>query len=380
MAPPRIDDWEVLKNGRVLGTVFDHPTIPNGDTITTSPISRPELAAPKKTVTTISGSKYLLGSPGASANNLARPKGVSMQELQRRARVAFDLSGDVVGDEERKYLLAGRPTRSTSGKSQIYKAYRADEDNLPTGPALTAKVSKNWEAIEREAENYAKITKAGFWRGQFVELLDFLPEASTFSKKFPNMSALVMERGALDLKRYISINGQLKGRRLRDAAAAAATCLQAVHGSNLVWTDLKTENFIVDSSGQVKGIDLESAMPYKGNPVDYSPEGTPPEFARAYLAGDGCYFILRYNYDVWSFGMLLFEMATGQGYFDGQTPVQITKTLRDGPTIDLTEVEDGQMRNLISSCLQLDPKKRPGILQILLHPYFLSSGFGPLSF
>jgi hypothetical protein len=50
----------------------------------------------------------------------------------------------------------------------------------------------------------------------------------------------------------------------------------------LVWTDLKAENFVVMqdfSNGEKvhpKGIDLESAMPYWDNPVDYSPESCPP--------------------------------------------------------------------------------------------------------
>jgi serine/threonine protein kinase len=189
-----------------------------------------------------------------------------------------------------------------------------------------------------------------------------------------------MERGVVDLKRYIAMNGKLEGKELRDAAAAAVQCIQAVHGSGLVWTDLKTENFVVTGTGQFKGIDLESAMPVKDNPVDYSPEGTPPEFARAFLSGEGPYFVLQYNYDIWSIGMLLFELATGKGYFDGKTPLQITRLLRDGPSIDVSAIADEKLRDLVTKCLQLDPLKRPSILQVTLHPYFLSSGLGPFSF
>ena len=377
---PIIEDWKVLKNGRVVGIIKNHPSIPQGDTITTSPIDRPESAAPRKTITTVSGSKYQLGKAakmGAVANSF-----VTAADLQRRARVAFDLSGEKVGDETRQYLLAGKPDKSTSGKSKIYKAYRGDVDGLPTGPALTVKMSTNWEAIEREADNYSKITKAGFLRGQFIEMLDFLPEASEISNKFRGMSALVLERGAIDVKKYLAINGGMEGKQLRDAAAAAALCIQAIHGSGLVWTDMKTENFVLDPDGVIKGIDLESCMPIRGNPVDYSPEGTPPEFARAFLAGDGPYFVLATSYDIWSLGMLYYELATGKGYFDNRSPVQITKLLRDTDSlkIDLTNVEDRRFRNLIAKCLQVDPRKRPSILEVLLHPYFLSSGLGPFSF
>lgn len=378
MRLPILDQWKVLTNGRVVGNVKNHPTIPDGDIITTSPILRPDLVGRRKVVSTISGSKYLLGEPGVRRDT--KNKTISIAELQKKSRVAFDLSKDVVGDDTRQYLLAGRPTKSTSGKSSIFKAFKSDDDGLPQGEPLTVKMSTNWEALEREADNYAKITKAGFFRGQFVALLDFLPTASIISTKFKSQSALVMERGVVDLKRYVAMNGKLEGRELREAASAAAQCIQAVHGSGLVWTDMKTENFVVTGNGQFKGIDLESAMPVKDNPVDYSPEGTPPEFARAFLSGEGPYFVLQYNYDIWSLGMLFYELSTGKGYFDGKSPLQITRSLRDEVAIDVNAVPDAQLRDLVSKCLQVDPRKRPGIFQVLLHPYFLSTGMGPFSF
>jgi serine/threonine protein kinase len=375
---PILDQWKVLTNGRVVGTVKNHPTIPDGDIITTSPILRPEMAERRKVVSTASGSKYLLGVPGVRKDT--KNKTITIQELQKQSRVAFDLSKDVVGDDVRQYLLAGKPRKSTSGKSMIYKAFASDEDGLPKGDPLAVKMSTNWEALEREADNYARITKAGLWRGQFVSLLDYLPTASVISKKFANMGALVMERGVVDVKRYISMNGKLEGKELRDAVASAAQCIQAIHGSGLVWTDMKSENFVVTGTGEFRGIDLESAMPVKDNPVDYSPESTPPEFARAFLAGEGPYFILQYNYDIWSLGMLFYELSTGKGYFDGKSPVQITKALRDGPIIDCSDIQDPLLRDLTEKCLQLDPQKRLSIIQVLLHPYFLTTGIGPFSF
>ena len=379
MRVPLLEDWKILTNGRVSGTVKFHPSIPDGEVITTSPLERPDLVGQKKIVTTFSGSKYQLGAPQFSEQ--ANGRKVSMQELQRRARVEKGLTGEVVGDDTRQWLIAGKPARSTSGKSKLYKAYRADTDGLPVGEPVLVKISNNKEAIEREARNYSRITKAGVTRGRFVQLIDYLETASVITKKFSASSALVVERGAMDLKKYIAQMGRLEGKELRDAAAAAAQCLQAVHNSGLVWTDMKTENFIVTKEGVVKGIDLESAMPVKDNPVDYSPEATPPEFARAFLAGDGPYFILQYNYDAWSFGMLLYELAAGKGYFDGYNPMQITKMLRAGLEVNLDKVDvDTKLKDLIGQCLQLDPKKRPSMTRILLHPYFLTTGIGPLSF
>jgi hypothetical protein len=121
MRVPVLDDWKILKSGRVQGTIKNHPSIPDGDVITTSPISRPDKAAPKKTVETSSGSKYQLGQPKTAKAN-GKTAEVSIIELQRRARVEYDLTGEYVGDDDRQYLLCGKPTKSTSGKSK-FKAF-----------------------------------------------------------------------------------------------------------------------------------------------------------------------------------------------------------------------------------------------------------------
>ena len=145
---------------------------------------------------------------------------------------------------------------------------------------------------------------------------------------------------------------------------------------------MKTENFVVVPNGDVKGIDLESAMPIGDYPVDYSPEACPPEFAAAFLQGDGPYFELGTSYDVWSLGMLMLELSTGRGYFDGKTPAQITKQLRDMDDDSMAMDLEGffselpsrekQLEDLIKRCLRKDPSKRPNTGQILMHPYFVA--------
>jgi len=363
---PTIDDYTVLDNGRIVGTIFNHPTLPNGDTITTSPLQG--RARPQATVTTTSGSQYKLGSPAVWEG--------TTQDLQRQAKQAFGLNGLVVGDETQEWLLAGKPRKSTSGKSQLYKGYKS-QDGLPVGTAVVVKISSNWEALEREAKNYQNIARGNT---HFVQLYQYLPDASIQSRQFRNRAALVLERGVIDLKRYIVENGALEGKRLRQATVTAVQCLQSIHGRRYVWTDLKSENFVVDASGTVRGIDLESCCRVQTNPVDYSPEGTPPEFATAFLQGDGPDFELQYSYDIWSLGMLLYELSTGRGYFGGMSPAQITKTLKTIKDVDVSAVPNVQLRNLIGNCLTIDAKKRPSLVQLLLHPYFVTSGIGPLSF
>jgi hypothetical protein len=465
MGIPTLDKWKIMPNGSVIGTVRNHPSISDGDVITTSPIKNPNAANRQAIVTTASGSKYKLLEPRGGvviygSSTVARPavqpqqppqqqqqqqqskqkekessssappaasrgggsffgnwggggskqataedtqettvngsanamsdedtaealkKKVRSSQEWKNAVQKYKLTGATIGLED-EYLLAGKPERSTSGKSNIWEAYRANEIGLPVENAapVCLKISSNLEALSREYENYRKLSFLGIARtGRFVRCFEFFPVAG-YDKRFRNQCALVIERGAQDLKSFLNSRGRLEGKQLRDACIAATQCVQALHNAGLVWTDMKTENFVVMANGDVKGIDLESAMPVGDNPVDYSPEACPPEFATAFLVGEGPYFELETNYDIWSLGMLMLELATGRGYFDGKNPVQITNLLRDidEGSLDLGDADfDERLKDLIRRCLQKDPKKRLNTAQILLHPYFLAGN--PFSF
>mmetsp|Transcript_9999 Transcript_9999/g.9686 ORF Transcript_9999/g.9686 Transcript_9999/m.9686 type:complete len:489 (-) Transcript_9999:269-1735(-) len=434
---PMLKEWRITRNGGIEGIVSNHPSadIDDGDTLATSRLKNPDAVRVGVTVQTRSGSSYKLGptklfkaptkfsvekkkkensfslfpflNSKADSNGKEKKtvpeKGASIaitkskptvtpskkKMTKREAVNKFKLNGKSIGSK--KYLLSGKPERSTSGKSTIWSGYRAGKDGLPEGKKFTVKLSSNFEAMERENDNYERITASGVTRGQFVNKIDFLSNAgpqSPFNKK----CALVIDYGLKDLRQLLTERGYegLEGRSLREAAVALVECVRAVHASKLVWTDCKTENFVILSEDLgfqeglegVKGIDLESAISVGGNPVDFSPEACPPEFAKAFVNGDAFDFILEYNYDIWSLGMLLYELSTGDSYFSGKSPSQVTKMLSDVENfeIDLSAVTDRRLRDLIGKCLQKNPRRRPTINQVLLQPYFVSSGIGPFSF
>ncbi|KAL3936948.1 MAG: hypothetical protein SGBAC_007834 [Bacillariaceae sp.] len=487
-AVPIIENWKLGKNSAVVGVVRNHPTIPNGDRITTSPL-KTDLSTLKDnmTVVTKSGSKYKLGkaggpvkviksppqaSPKAAPRAASKPAPVAapvkqekaarpsmfaskpapkpkpaapapkpapaktapkpespafsffspkpapkavaatpaqapkpvaakpqpkaapaptkekdIQVLLNKAKAEYNLNGKTIGNG--KYVLVGKQIRSSSTRSQIYYAYEADNDGLPKGPRLTVKISPTLERLKREDKNYNSVTR-GLFSGQFVQKLAFLPRAGGDKSIGQTSSALILQSGEGNLRTLLDARGKrgLSGTVMRQAAVAIAQCIQAIHSSGLVWTDLKAENFVVLSdslekldSGGVKGIDLESAVPANGPPIDYSPEACPPEFAKEEFAGRGAQFVLKYNYDIWSFGVLLFELATGSPVFGTRKDGAITQVLRDDVwEPDFTAVRDSNLRDLIQQCLQRNPSKRPSITQILLHPYFLTTGIGPFSF
>ncbi len=307
------------------------------------------------------------------------------KERVKNLKQTYGINGKTLANG--KYLLCDRARRSTSGKSNIWSAYLSDKDGNPVGDKLTIKVSTNFESMTREDRNYNRVC-SGLFPGRFVEKAEFLEDLDGYpGKEFETSCALVIENGRKDLRAILNERGGrgFEGRAMRDAASAALQCIQAMHSSGIVWTDLKTENFVIvsDEIGDndmlpgVKGIDLESAIPKGRNPVDFSPEACPPEFATAFIAGEGLEFKLDYSYDIWSYGMMLYELTTGQPYFNNKTPAQITMSLQYEFEPDLSAVSDDKLRDLIRLCLQYDPRRRPGVTQLLLHPYFLSTGLGP---
>lgn len=444
---PRIDEWEVLKSGAIKGIIADHPVLPDGYEITTSPLDEKSVLKPNAMVKTSSGSKYKLlqqlppkattqknrptlsmfGGGKEKEEKASPPPKQNQKQKQKQAAKAkaapayrlgqdepqgqaskevdydyvIDLNGKVVGSKQNEYLLVGKLIPSSSKRSQIYYAYKADKDGNPSGTKLTVKLTASKERLSRETKNYDRVFSKGrvlfSLEGSnscFVKKIGFCPDVDSYKATtgIPSgSSALILEAGDRNLRAYLgsTTRGGLTGSDLRRAAVNVCRCVEAMHSSGLVWTDLKAENFVLIGKNQdVKGIDLESAVPAKASPEDYSPEACPPEFAVEEKAGRGYEFAVEKNYDSWSLGMLFFELATGSNYFKGKSEGAILSLLATGAVLDetkttvrdLDKIDNKDFRDLTKQCLSIDPKKRPSITQILLHPYFLTTGLGPLTF
>jgi len=119
-AIPLISSWSTGGGGTITGTVTNHPSIDNGDTITTSSLTDESLLNLRRNsvVTTKSGSKYKLGSPSPSPSPSPSQSQSKVSSSAKLAAPPIALNGKKLAFG--KYLLAGSPKRSTSGKSQIW--------------------------------------------------------------------------------------------------------------------------------------------------------------------------------------------------------------------------------------------------------------------
>lgn len=167
----------------------------------------------------------------------------------------------VTGEQElgERYLLTSEQ-HTSSGKSTIYTGYRkCDQTGQPAGDAVAIKVSDNTDALTREIQNF-QIVGDEF----FVETHEYMEPADDVECDIlhEGNGALVMELGAQDLKGYLDQNGPLQGEELRSVAGRCVECIETLHNNGMVWTEMKSENFILQECGTIKGIDLESAGTY----------------------------------------------------------------------------------------------------------------------
>jgi len=77
-----------------------------------------------------------------------------------------------------------------------------------------------------------------------------------------------------------------------------------------------------------------------------------------------------FEVDIWSVGIIMYQLLTGKLIFDGNKEEIPNKILRFQPEdLDVSELSD-VAANLIKQILVKNPRKRPGINQILYHYFF----------
>jgi len=152
-----------------------------------------------------------------------------------------------------------------------------------------------------------------------------------------------------------------------------AEALEAAHEKTVVHRDLKPANVKITSQGVVKVLDFGLAKALEDE------QGVSPNFSQsptlsAALTGAG--FILGTagymapeqargkaadrRADIWSFGVILFEMLTGRRLFDGETVADtLAKVLEREPDLQqLPAHTPGALRKLVQRCLNKSVKDR----------------------
>ncbi|HEV2201008.1 MAG TPA: protein kinase [Bryobacteraceae bacterium] len=239
------------------------------------------------------------------------------------------------------------------GAGGMGEVYRARDTKLKRDVAI--KVLP--EAFARDPERMARFQRE-------AEVLASL--------NHPNIAAIYgLEDRALvmELVEGASPKGPIPFDDAWKIASQIATALEYAHDKGIIHRDLKPTNVKITPEGVVKLLDFGLAKAFS-NPREpsASPENSPTLTLGAtevgVILGTAAYMApeqargkrVDKRADIWSFGVVLYELLTGERLFSGEDAAEtLADVIHKQP--DLAKVPR-EVRRVLEECLQKDPKRR----------------------
>ena len=166
----------------------------------------------------------------------------------------------------------------------------------------------------------------------------------------------------INLKTYMARN-QLSTGAIVEIALQIAAALGSAHAKGIVHRDIKPGNIVVSSEGQVKVLDFGLARRFKtadteelgleGSTIPGRPMGT-----ANYMAPERILQLpLDPRSDLFSLGVVIFEMATGRLPFAGASPSETVANVLDKEPVPLTSLAPQHPKGLEDVVRRLLSKK-----------------------
>ena len=233
------------------------------------------------------------------------------------------------------------------GAGGMGEVYKARDTRLNRIVAVKVSNEQFSERFEREAQAVAALNHSN---------------VCTLHDVGPNY--LVMEYiEGLPLKGPLPLHLALK------YAAQICDALDAAHRKGITHRDLKPANILVTKTG-IKLLDFGLAKIAQGN--------NPPSDATLTMALTGKNEIVGTLYymspeqlqsqatgqeidarsDIFSFGLVLYEMLTGKRAFDGSSPATVIAAIMERPAPSIGDVAPPALDRLLKRCLEKDPENR----------------------
>jgi len=250
------------------------------------------------------------------------------------------------------------------GVGGMGEVYRATDTNLARQVAIKVLPA----AVAADAERLARFDR----EAKTLAALNHPNIATVYGlEKSADTTALVMElvegptladrigRGPIPIDEALPIAKQI------------AEALEAAHEQGIIHRDLKPANIKLRSNGTVKVLDFGLAKTVTAEPsaigsaLSHSPTLTTPAQTRAgVVLGTAAYMSpeqargkpVDRRTDIWAFGVVLYEMLTGQRLFKGDEVGDVlADIIKDEPNLDRVPA---RLQPLIQHCLEKDPRKR----------------------
>ena len=161
----------------------------------------------------------------------------------------------------------------------------------------------------------------------------------------------------ITLKTYIEKKGRLTFKEAVSIAIQVGRGIEAAHNKNIVHRDIKPQNIMISTEGKVKVMDFGIARAATSNTIHSDVMGSvhysSPEQARnGFIDGKS---------DIYSLGIVMYEMVTGRVPFDGDTTVSIAiQHLQEEMVPPSAYAPDLpiSLEKIILKCTQKNPSRR----------------------
>ena len=235
------------------------------------------------------------------------------------------------------------------GAGGMGEVFRARDTRLGRDVALKVSSARFSDRFEREARAIAALNHPNICQLYDVGpnyLVMELVEGPTLGER--------IKRGAIPLEESLKVARQI------------ADALEAAHDKGIVHRDLKPGNVKIKPDGTVKVLDfgLAKVGGTPGAPIEDSPTLSMGATQAGVILGTACYMspeqargkALDKRADIWAFGVVLFEILTGENLFKGEDVGEILAAVIKEP-VDFERVPP-RVRRLLRACLEKDPHQR----------------------
>jgi len=261
------------------------------------------------------------------------------------AELARFIPGTIIDGRYRVVGLLGR-----GGMGEVYRA-----DDLKLGHPVALKflpreVDQDRDRLERflnEVRSGLKVTHANVCRVHDVGEVDGQHYLTMEYVDGEDLGSLLRRIGRLPRDKAVQIARQL------------CAGLAAAHVQGILHRDLKPANVMIDGRGRAKITDFGLAGLAETFVGDEIRVGTPLYMAPEQGAGQE----VSVRSDIYSLGLVLYELFTGHRAFEATTPAELKKLREEStPTSPSDHVQDLDpvIERTVLRCLETDPLARPG--------------------
>lgn len=236
------------------------------------------------------------------------------------------------------------------GMADVYLAYdeilqrkvavKVLRTKLAEDPMTLVRFTREASAASRLSHpNVVDIYDVGETNGLHYIVMEYI--------KGPTLKQMIRHRGALDAKEAVSIMRQL------------VSAVRHAHANNIIHRDIKPQNILVKEDGTIKITDFGIALASDvvsltgGNAVIGSAHYLAPEAAQGQVPDE--------RVDIYSMGIVFYELLTGEVPFKGDTAAQIAlKHLKDPmPSVQaFNPAIPNSIENIIIKATAKDPDER----------------------